>query len=61
MTVQEILETLTKIDDGINIVESHIDSYGRQYPAHEPLNQVIDLLNEYRGMLLNTKVDIEKE
>ena len=61
MTVQEILEKLTEINDAINIVESRMDSYGRMYPGQEPLWQVINLLKEYELMLLSTKVDIGKE
>ena len=58
MTVQELLEKITKIDDSINIVEGRIDSYGRQYPGQEPLYQVTELLEEYKQLLLEAKVDI---
>ena len=58
MTVQEIMEKITKIDDSINIVEGRIDQYGRQDPWQEPLYQVIDRLKEYRHLLLSTNVDI---
>lgn len=56
MTVKDILARLTKIDDGIIIVEGRMDSYGKQYPAQEPLYQVIELLEEYRELLLKTTV-----
>lgn len=58
MTVREICEKLTKIDDAINIVESRIDSHGKQYPGMEPLYQVIDRLKEYQTVLLETYVNV---
>lgn len=58
MTILEIMEKLTKIDDAINIVEGRMDQYAKQYPGQEPLTQVIELLNEYKQLILETKVDI---
>lgn len=52
MTVQEALEKITKIEEGIRTVEGRINSYGREFPAHEPLNLVIDLLKDYRLSIL---------
>ena len=57
-TVQDILNKLAEIDKGIDVVNSLIDEYGRKYPGQEPLNDVIDLLEEYRLRILETKIDI---
>ena len=58
MSIQDVLEKLTKIEDAINIVEGRIDPYGKQFPGQEPLYQVIDLLKEYGLLIRETKVDI---
>ena len=58
ISVQDVLCRITKINDGINIIEGRVDSYGKQYPGQEPLYQVIELLEEYRSLLLGSQVDI---
>ena len=57
-TVDDIITKLAEIDDGIWLVRNRMDDYGREFPGQEPLMKVVDLLEEYKLMLLNGKVDV---
>lgn len=55
MTIQEVIDKLNDIGRAIDAIDEKIetDSFGQ-----EPLNEAIDLLNEYANIIRNTKVEI---
>jgi hypothetical protein len=55
-TIREQLEKIHKIDHAILTVERYLPK--DYFPGQEPLCDVINLLSEYREIILDGKVDI---
>lgn len=58
MTVKEINQKIRDIEDAKHLINNRITPYGHQYPAQEPLYDVVKLLTEYQKILGEAEVYI---